>query len=334
MTFLAATKPSNTLNLEVDEMKHLIRTRFTLELAALFVLNAAPFALIADVPPVALKEAGGDKTFTLADARGKYVALHFLLKTECPLCIEYTRAYAEKAASMPDVVHVFIKPDEDEEIVKWAAPLSSSAKRPVIYRDANAALADAFGIPRGYEFHGETIHFPALILIDPAGKEIFRYFGKSTMDRFTVEKFVIKLAELRQAGAVRHYNLDKSGVALAGYDPVSYFSGTPQKGDKNLAARVAGATYYFANAKNRDAFLAAPEKYLPAYGGWCATAMAEGRKVEVDPENYKVTDGRLFLFYKSIFSNALTDWNKDEPGNIVSADKHWLSITNGKAGVS
>ena len=311
-------------------MRRLLKTRFTLELAALVVLNAAvPFSVLAAPADFTLKEAGGTKTFSPADAKGKYVALHFLLKTECPNCLTLTQEYTAKAGQLPDVVSVFIKPDTDEDIVKWAAGLSGAdkASAPTIYRDPDAQLAEAFGIQNGYAFHGETIHYPALILLDPSGKEVFRYVGKGTGDRYSFSKLVTKMAELKHQGAAAQYNLDKSGLALQGYDAVSYFSGAPLPGKKDYATKFAGATYYFATAGNRDAFLAAPDKYLPAYGGWCATAMALGKKVEISPENYKVTDGRLFLFYKNFISNAIGDWNKDEAKNIVSADKHWKEFS-------
>jgi YHS domain-containing protein len=135
------------------------------------------------------------------------------------------------------------------------------------------------------------------------------------------------MAELKHQSAVDQYNLDKTGLAIQGYDPVSYFTGKPVEGKKEFATKFGGATYCFADARNQDAFLAAPDNYLPAYGGWCATAMALGKKVEISPGNYKITDGRLFLFYKNFISNALSDWNKDEPESTKAADKHWHDLT-------
>ena len=54
----------------------------------------------------------------------------------------------------------------------------------------------------------------------------------------------------------KHYSVDSGGVALGGYDPVSYF-GTPKpsKGDPNITAEVDGVVYRFASDANRDAFL-------------------------------------------------------------------------------
>ncbi|MEO5667461.1 MAG: YHS domain-containing (seleno)protein, partial [Bdellovibrionota bacterium] len=102
-------------------------------------------------------------------------------------------------------------------------------------------------------------------------------------------------------------NLDK-GVILKGYDPVSYFkSPLPLKGKAEIKADLDGVTYLFATTANRDEFLKTPKKYTPAYEGWCATAVASGYKYDIDPENYKVTDGRLFLFYKGWKGDAKKD---------------------------
>lgn len=272
------------------------------------------------------------KVFKLAEARGEFVALHFLLKTECPFCLKHTRDYALKSGSMPDVVHVFLKPDSAEEIKSWSSKANRGDAFPdvSIYRDADAKLADAFGIPGGYMFHGESVHYPALVLLNPAGKEVFRYVGKSNSDRFGAEQFTAKLSELKaqSIAVVKHYNLGSDKVALSGYDPVGYFTAAKAlKGQPGIKASHDGVTYQFATEENRKLFIAAPEKYLPTYGGWCATAMAKGEKVEIDPTNFKVTNSRLFLFFKAFYANAIKDWNKDEPNLTTKADANWKKIS-------
>ncbi|GMU92220.1 MAG: hypothetical protein AMXMBFR4_12780 [Candidatus Hydrogenedentota bacterium] len=309
-------------------MKGYITMRTAFALAVLALAGAAIPRTEANPADFTLKEAGGDKSITLSEAKGRYVALHFLLKTECPICLKHTQTYHARGASVPGVEHVFIKPDEESDTLKWAAGLSpeDKANAPVIYRDPDARLADEFGIPNGYEFHGEVVHYPAFVLIGPDGNEVFRHVGKSTADRFSFDKFAAKMEELRTPPSVKQYNLDKSGLALQGYDPVSYYKGKPVKGLSNLATKSGGVVYQFANELNREEFLADPKRHMPAYGGWCATAMVEGKKVEIDPQNYKMTDGRLFLFYKGLIVNALGDWNKNEPQNIAKADDHWKRI--------
>jgi peroxiredoxin Q/BCP len=134
--------------------------------------------------------------FQLSAAKGRFVALHFLLKTECPYCLRYTREYAQKSAGAAQVIQVFLKPDTEAEIKAWAAKLGEDPLDVTVYRDPDAALAKAYHIPDGYKFHGQTVHYPALVLLDAKGKEVFRYVGKSNADRLAYEKFTAKLKEL------------------------------------------------------------------------------------------------------------------------------------------
>lgn len=136
-------------------------------------------------------------------------------------------------------------------------------------------------------------------------------------------------AEVNKAptDAVKHYNLGPDKLALKGYDPVGYLTANAAlKGRKEFSTQHLGVTYYFASDSNRKLFTESPEKFLPAYGGWCATAMAKGEKVEIDPTNFKVTNGRLFLFFKAFYANAIKDWNKDEPNLTSRADVNWKKI--------
>ena len=128
-----------------------------------------------------------------------------------------------------------------------------------------------------------------------------------------------------RAAAIQHYNLGADKVALKGYDPIGYFTkNAALKGKKELNAQYSGVTYYFASEENKKLFTDSPEKYLPTYGGWCATAMAKGEKVEIDRTNFKVTNGRLFLFFKAFYANAIKDWNKDEANQMAKAN--WKKI--------
>jgi YHS domain-containing protein len=126
---------------------------------------------------------------------------------------------------------------------------------------------------------------------------------------------------------IKLYNLKKT-VALEGYDPVSYFDNKPLEGNDELKVSYKGVTYLFATTNNLTKFKANPEKYEPAYGGWCAYAMGEtGEKVKIDPETYKIVGGKLYLFYNFWGNNTLTDWNKNEGSLKAKADQNWKKIT-------
>lgn len=119
-------------------------------------------------------------------------------------------------------------------------------------------------------------------------------------------------------------NVDASKLALRGYDPVAYFAeGAPSQGSAEFAAEHDGAVYHFASAANRDAFLADPTKYAPAYGGFCAMGAALNKKLDGDPTIWKIVDGRLYL---NVHLDAAKRWQEDVQGNISKAEENWPKI--------
>lgn len=119
-------------------------------------------------------------------------------------------------------------------------------------------------------------------------------------------------------------NIDENLLAVAGYDLVSYFSqDNPQQGREAFAVSWKGARYLFASKKNKAIFQKNPEKYLPAYGGWCSYAMLKGKEVDINPKEYHIQQGQLHLFYKTNWVDTLAKWLKDEVTYKTKADKVW-----------
>ncbi|WP_428229036.1 YHS domain-containing (seleno)protein [Flavobacterium sp.] len=129
------------------------------------------------------------------------------------------------------------------------------------------------------------------------------------------------------AKRISHYNLENK-LAIQGYDPVGYFNqGKAIKGKKEISTSYQGVIYNFSSGENKNSFIKNPTKYEPQYGGWCAYAMGSaGEKVEINPETFKIVDGKLFLFYNSFFNNTLKSWNKDEGNLRRKADSNWKKI--------
>ena len=152
--------------------------------------SAASAVAPREIKDFTLPHVRGGKAFELGKARGRWVVLHFLLRTECPICLRHTRTYLQRAKELKDVEQVFIKPDSPEEIERWARDMPKDAP---IYRDADAALATRLGVPDGYAFHGLTVHYPAPILIDPDGREVFRHVGRNNGDRFGFDELARKV---------------------------------------------------------------------------------------------------------------------------------------------
>ncbi|MCF6296641.1 MAG: YHS domain protein [Flavobacteriaceae bacterium] len=126
---------------------------------------------------------------------------------------------------------------------------------------------------------------------------------------------------------VKHSNLNNKNVAIDGYDPVSYFDDNPLKGKPSIQSKFKGILYHFVNDKNKNLFVASPDKFVPQYGGWCAYALAnKGKLMNINPKTYKISEGKLYLFYNKFFTNTLDDWNENEGNMKNKGDKNWNKI--------
>ncbi len=113
----------------------------------------------------------------------------------------------------------------------------------------------------------------------------------------------------------------KGGLAIAGYDPVAYFTEKDAfKGSAKYSLMWHGATWRFKSAENKALFEADPKKYAPQYGGYCAYAMASGDYVSINPKAWDIYNGKLYLNYSSIIWAI---WSRDRAGYVARADKHW-----------
>ncbi len=84
-----------------------------------------------------------------------------------------------------------------------------------------------------------------------------------------------------------------------------------------------GATWQFANAQNRNLFIANPEQYAPQHGGFCSWAVSQGYTAPIDPQAWKIVDGKLYLNYSKRVQRL---WEKDIPGNITKANANWPGV--------
>ena len=117
------------------------------------------------------------------------------------------------------------------------------------------------------------------------------------------------------------------GPAIEGYDSVAYFTEKkPIQGRPDLSYEWQGASWYFSTPENRELFIAAPEKYAPQYGGYCAYGVSQGVTPEIDPHAFHVQDGKLYLNLSKV---VLKRWKEDIPGYIKDADKNWPELKAG-----
>ena len=119
-------------------------------------------------------------------------------------------------------------------------------------------------------------------------------------------------------------NLDKSGVAIQGYDPVAFFTDNkPVKGDQKFLAKRDGAIYFFASKEHRDLFTKDPTKYEPVFGGYCAYGVSRNKLVEIDVDAFQIVDGKLLLQYSK---GVRDDFNADKTGNLAKANANWPAL--------
>lgn len=115
------------------------------------------------------------------------------------------------------------------------------------------------------------------------------------------------------------------GVAIRGYDPVAYFrEGAPRLGLAEHALIRDEAVWRFASAQNKAMFRDDPQRYLPAYGGFCAYGTSRGYLVKIEPEAWTIVDGRLFLNYDL---DTRSTWLPDRTAYIARADRLWPRLS-------
>lgn len=147
------------------------------------------------------------------------------------------------------------------------------------------------------------------------------------MKKLLVIAVISVLANLAHAGEV--VNIDKSGLALQGYDPVAYFTdGKPVKGSAEFTTDYKGARYQFVSAQHRDVFKEAPEKYAPQFGGFCGYAASINKLAPIEIEYFQILHDRLILQHNK---KAWDLWHQDVEGNLKKADANWPALSQQKA---
>lgn len=138
-------------------------------------------------------------------------------------------------------------------------------------------------------------------------------------------RFIAAFALLALAAQARAaINTNDEGVALQGHDPVAFFTvGAPVPGKASISADHEGATYHFAKTANRETFLSDPQRYLPAYGGYCGFGCAKGKLFPVEIDTWQIKDDRLILNYNA---EIKAKFDADIDALIATADANWPGL--------
>jgi hypothetical protein len=109
-------------------------------------------------------------------------------------------------------------------------------------------------------------------------------------------------------------------LAIRGYDPVAYFTdGKPARGRPEFEYEWDERRYRFSSAGHRELFKADPVRYAPQFANFCAVSLAQGELVEAAPENWLISDGKLYIFGKPVGPEL---FQKNLAANIASANQN------------
>jgi YHS domain-containing protein len=112
-------------------------------------------------------------------------------------------------------------------------------------------------------------------------------------------------------------------LMLFGHDVVSYFTqGRHQMGQPAIKSVHKGVSFWFASAQHKALFDAAPEKYIPQFGGYCANGLAYAIPWGGDADTWRIVDGKLYIFGGKSSKEA---FELDLAGNLKLAHQYWDS---------
>jgi YHS domain-containing protein len=124
------------------------------------------------------------------------------------------------------------------------------------------------------------------------------------------------------AAVSRSFAAEPAALAIKGYDPVAYFTdGKPVPGRPEIAHDWDQHHYLFASAEHRDLFKADPVRYAPQFGNFCAMALAKGLVIVANPENWLISEGKLYVFGSPAPAGPVL-FQKDLAGNIAKANQN------------
>lgn len=116
---------------------------------------------------------------------------------------------------------------------------------------------------------------------------------------------------------------DGQGLALQGFDVISYLERHPEKGQKAYAFEHNGVTWLFANNEHLRRFSRQPEQYIPEYGGFCAYSIGHGFPATADPRVFTLEGNKLYLFFDKA---AQTVWQQNQRNMVTAADRNWPKL--------
>jgi YHS domain-containing protein len=146
------------------------------------------------------------------------------------------------------------------------------------------------------------------------------------LSRRAIGSLLILFAAVPLESAIPSMAAEQAMLAIKGYDPVAYFTdGKPEQGSPEFEYQWDGHRYRFSSERHRELFKADPAHYAPQFGNLCAMALSKAEIVVADPENWLVSDGKLYVFGKPAPAGPAL-FEQDLAGNIARAKQNWTIV--------
>ncbi len=140
---------------------------------------------------------------------------------------------------------------------------------------------------------------------------------------FTALALSLCLAPLSARAEVSIFS-ERNGLALDGYDVVSFFEGQGAvEGRQEFALMWKGVIWRFVSSGNQARFEANPRAYAPVFGGYCAYAMSQGYLAPGDPHLWRIDNGELFLLNNA---SVQVIWQEDAGALLQAARGNWPAV--------
>jgi hypothetical protein len=142
------------------------------------------------------------------------------------------------------------------------------------------------------------------------------------LSRRTAARLLALAAALALGISIPCVAADPIPLAIKGYDPVAYFTlGKPTPGLPAIEYEWNGYRYRFSRAEHRELFKADPKHFAPQFENYCAMSLSKGALVAADPENWLISEGKLYLFGKPAPAGPAL-FQKNLAGNIAKANQN------------
>jgi len=121
-----------------------------------------------------------------------------------------------------------------------------------------------------------------------------------------------------------HWADPVNGLAIGGFDPISYFEvGRAIKGNNEFQKAWHGVGWRFQSEGNRILFAASPSVYAPRFAGYDPYAISNGIAAQGNPTIWEIIGGRLYFFHNEVNRYL---WHENHQKLAALTNQNWAEL--------